>query len=43
MDCVATCPVKGALKVSGPVLLGFPVADGAVRTSRKKELAKEGR
>ncbi len=31
MDCLTACPVKGALRMDGPVLLGFPVrpdADG---------------
>lgn len=42
MDCVATCPVKGALNVSGPVflgtLIGRPEAD---RTSRPKAASPE--
>ena len=34
MDCVAACPVKGALTVDGPVLLGVPVHRELERTSR---------
>jgi len=33
MDCVAACPVKGALRVEGPVLLGFPVLKETERAS----------
>ncbi len=33
MDCVAACPVKGALRVEAPVLLGFPVLKEAERTT----------
>jgi len=33
LDCVAACPVKGALHVEGPVLLGFPVRPETVGTS----------
>jgi ferredoxin len=36
MDCLTTCPVKGALKLDAPVLLGFPVkADAVTAPSRK--------
>lgn len=31
LDCVAACPVKGALKVEGPVFLGLPVRPETVR------------
>lgn len=33
LDCVAACPVKGALRVEGPVLLGFPTRPEATRTT----------
>lgn len=31
LDCVAACPVKGALKVEGPVLLGFPIRPETIK------------
>jgi NapH/MauN family ferredoxin-type protein len=37
LDCVAACPVKGALKVEGPVLLGFPVLPETVRQPRYRD------
>ncbi|MGV8849203.1 MAG: 4Fe-4S binding protein [Propionibacteriaceae bacterium] len=37
MDCVAACPVKGALRVEAPVLLGFPVLKEAERARRTRE------
>lgn len=36
MDCVTACPVKGALGVDGPVLLGVPVRRDLARVSRVK-------
>ncbi len=33
MDCVTTCPVRGALKVEAPVLLGIPVLARAETTA----------
>ena len=35
MDCVAACPVKGALHVEAPVLLGFPVLKETERVSAR--------
>jgi len=38
MDCVAACPVKGALRLEAPVLLGIPVlkeAEPAARRTRE--------
>jgi NapH/MauN family ferredoxin-type protein len=35
MDCVAACPVKGALHVEGPVLLGFPVLKETQRAATR--------
>lgn len=35
MDCLTTCPVKGALKLDAPVLLGFPVKADLATPSRK--------
>lgn len=34
MDCVAACPVKGALRIDAPVLLGLPVTRDPERPSR---------
>lgn len=43
MDCVSHCPVPGALNVSGPVLLGFPVGTDEAQVTRKNVLVKESR
>lgn len=44
MDCVTTCPVKGALAVDGPVFLGtLSRTPDAARTSRPKADAGAGR
>jgi NapH/MauN family ferredoxin-type protein len=43
LDCVAACPVKGALHLEGPVLLGFPLRPETVGTSgRPRERAGAG-
>jgi NapH/MauN family ferredoxin-type protein len=43
MECVAACPVKGALRVEAPVLLGFPVLKEAERTTgRPRERVSAG-
>lgn len=42
MDCVAACPVKGALHVEAPVLLGFPVLKETVRTGRTRDRVGAG-
>jgi polyferredoxin len=43
MDCVAACPVRGALRVEAPVLLGFPVLKEAERTTgRPRERVSAG-
>ncbi len=36
MDCVTACPVKGALTVDGPVLVGIPLHRDLERVSRVK-------
>ncbi len=38
LDCVAACPVKGALRVEGPVLLGLPVRPEAIRPSGRQRV-----
>jgi Fe-S-cluster-containing hydrogenase component 2 len=43
MDCVAACPVKGALHVEAPVLLGFPVLKETQRaTARTRDRVGAG-
>jgi polyferredoxin len=43
MDCVAACPVKGALHVEAPVLLGFPVLKETQRaTTRTRDRVGAG-
>lgn len=34
MDCLTACPVKGALRMDGPVLLGMPVTRDVGRVTR---------
>lgn len=42
MDCLTTCPVKGALRMDTPVLLGFPVSREAERITRAHARDTEG-
>ena len=43
MDCVAACPVQGALHVEAPVLLGFPVLKETQRaTTRTRDRVGAG-
>lgn len=42
MDCLTACPVKGALTMDTPVLLGFPVTRQAERITRANAQNKEG-
>ncbi len=43
MDCVTTCPVRGALQVDAPVLLGIPTRIGVPPDPEERRPAAAGR